>query len=103
MDYERLNEQLDSLRATLGGGQRRELAEADEIEFSQLPRAQQNLMKAVGLRPSAAFHGIHGYIVGFHANPIGTRFPKSTLQKLVRSKVFRWLEFHRDGSVAIGM
>lgn len=105
MDFEKLNEQLDEINESMqsGAGRQSELTEADEIELTDLPKAQQSLAKVVGLKPITAFHGIHGYVVDFHGRSMGTRFYKDVLQKVIRSKVFRWMECGEDGGVSVGM
>ena len=75
-----------------------ELAEASEIDVSELDPAMARIVKPLG-RAETLWDGIHGKIVDIDSKQ--TRLPKELLQKLTRHKTFRWIEADGEG-ISVG-
>lgn len=73
--------------------------EASEVEPSDLPPDRQRLIKKLGLKPSAAFDGVHGYIVMFD-HP-SERIPIKIIKILASDRNVRWVEY-THGDLAVG-
>jgi hypothetical protein len=77
---------------------------SEEIQVEDLPKAQQELVKHVGLKVQNVWETVHGYFVTFHGGQGAGRFTKEFLHKLMSSPVFRWVEEgHGGGSINVGM
>jgi hypothetical protein len=77
---------------------------ATEILLSDLPAEQERIkatFQKLGLNPTYAFDGIHGYIVGFEPRGGGVRFNSDKLTAALRGT--RWFEINNQGDVAVGM